>query len=132
VRYGCGRPPDSLVPSDDGQLGAVELGLALRHLYAAESAMANPQREPNLFLRPNKSDGTIEWPEIAIGYVTHLRIDLATTQLRAAASGGRDDELTTNPVADAVNSLALRLASLMTTVRWTCVDSGSGLKQDPG
>jgi phosphate:Na+ symporter len=103
----------------DGQLGAVELGLALRHLYTAESAMANPQREPNLFLRPNKSDGTIEWPEIANGYVTHLRIDLATAQLRAAAaSGGRDDELTTNPVADAVNSLALRLASLMTTVRW--------------
>jgi hypothetical protein len=103
----------------DGQLGAVELGLALRHLYTAESAMANPQRGSNLFLRPNKSDGTIEWPEIAIGYVTHLRIDLATTQLRAAAaSGGRDDELMTNPVADAVNSLALRLASLMTTVRW--------------
>lgn len=103
----------------DGQLGAVELGLALRHLYTAESAMANPQRGPNLFLRPNKSDDTIEWPEIAIGYVTHLRIDLATTQLRAAAaSGDRDDELMTNPVADAVNSLALRLASLMTTVRW--------------
>ncbi|SOE99533.1 hypothetical protein SAMN05446635_7555 [Burkholderia sp. OK233] len=103
----------------DGQLGAVELGLALRHLYTAESAMADPQRGSNLFLRPNKSDGTIEWPEMAIGYVTHLRIDLATTQLRAAApSGGRDDELTTNPVADAVNSLALRLASLMTTVRW--------------
>jgi phosphate:Na+ symporter len=93
------------------------LGLALRHLYAAESAMANPQREPTLFLRPNKSDGTIEWPEIAIGYVTHLRIDLATTQLRAA-SGARDDELTPNPVADAVNSLGVRLASLMTTVRW--------------
>jgi hypothetical protein len=103
----------------DGQLGAVELGLALRHLYTAESATANPQRGPNLFLRPNKSDDTIEWPEIAIGYVTHLRIDLATTQLRAAAaSGDRDDELMTNPVADAVNSLALRLASLMTTVRW--------------
>jgi hypothetical protein len=102
----------------DGQFGAIELGLALRDLYTAESAMANPQREPNLFLRPNKSDGTIEWPEIAIGYVTHLRIDLATAQLRAAAASGRDDELTTNPVADAVNSLALRLASLMTTVRW--------------
>ena len=103
----------------DGQLGAVELGLALRHLYTAESAMANPQHGPTLFLRPNKSDDTIEWPEIAIGYVTHLRIDLATTQLRAAAaSGDRDDELMTNPVADAVNSLALRLASLMTTVRW--------------
>ncbi|WP_133665050.1 hypothetical protein [Paraburkholderia sp. BL10I2N1] len=81
--------------------------------------MANPQREPNLFLKPNKSDGTTEWPEIAIGYVTHLRIDFATAQLRAAAaSGGRDDELTTSPVADAVNSLALRLGSLMTTVRW--------------
>jgi len=104
--------------TSDGRFGAVELGLALRHLYTAESAMANPRREPDLFLRPNKSDGTIEWPEIAIGYVTHLRIDLATTQLRAAASGGRDDESTTNPVADAVNSLGLRLASLMTTVRW--------------
>lgn len=105
--------------TSDGQLGAVELGLALRHLYTAESAMADPQRGPNLFLRPNKSDGTIECPEIATGYVTHLRIDLATAQLRAAAaSGGRDYELTTNSVADAVNSLALRLTSLMTTVRW--------------
>lgn len=103
----------------DGQFGAVELGLALRHLYTAESALADPQREPNLFLRPNKSDGAIECPEIAIGYVTHLRIDLAAAQLRTAtASGGRGDELTANPVADAVNSLTVRLTSLMTTVRW--------------
>lgn len=103
----------------DSQLGSVELGLALRHLYTAESVTADAQRGPKLFLRPNKSDGTIEWPEIAMGYVTHLRIDLATTQLRAAAANsGRNDELLTNPVADAVNSLAVRLSNLMTTVRW--------------
>ena len=105
--------------TSDGRFGAVELGLALRHLYTAESAMANPQREPDLFLRPNKSDGAIECPEIAVGYVTHLRIDLATAQLRSATTnGGRIDELTVNPVAEAVNSLAVRLTSLMTTVRW--------------
>lgn len=103
----------------DGQLGAVELGLALRHLYTAESAMADPLRDPDLFLMPNKSDGTLDWPEIATGYVTHLRIDLASTQLRVAGkSGDYDDDLQTNPVADAVNALGLKLAGLMITVRW--------------
>jgi phosphate:Na+ symporter len=98
----------------DGQLGAVELGLTLRNLYTAEDAPATPLREPDLFLMPNPSDGTIELPEIATGYVTHLRIDLASTQL----PGGHSDDLKMNPVADAISSLALKLGGLMVTVRW--------------
>ncbi len=103
----------------DGQLGAVELGLAMRHLYLAESAAADPARQPRLFLRPDASDGAIEWPSIATGYLTHLRIDFATTTLRgAAASNGQDGDATAKLVADAVNSLGLRLLNLRLTLRW--------------
>ncbi|MBN3786740.1 hypothetical protein [Burkholderia sp. Ac-20353] len=103
----------------DGQLGGVELGLAMRHLYLAESAAANPARQPSLFLRPDDSGDTVEWPNIATGYVTHLRIDFATTSLRgAAASDGDENPTTAKLVADAVNSLGLRLYNLRLTVRW--------------
>ncbi|MGU7775788.1 hypothetical protein ACV229_37265 [Burkholderia sp. MR1-5-21] len=103
----------------DGQLGAVELGLAMRHLYLAENAAADPARQPRLFLRPNQSDDAIEWPSIATGYVTHLRIDFAATALRgAAAAKDPDGDATAKLVADAVNSLGLRLVNLRLTVRW--------------
>lgn len=122
----CIRALSSAV--SDGQLGAVEVALALRHLYTTEttetteSPPTSSPLEPDLFLRPNMSDGTTDWPEIAIGYVTHLRIDLATTQLRDAGAGaGRDDQATWVPVAEAVNALGTRLASLMTTARWICI-----------
>ncbi|MBB2930222.1 hypothetical protein [Paraburkholderia silvatlantica] len=100
----------------EGQLGAVELGLAMRHIYTAESPAANPARQPRLFLRPNDSDDTIEWPNIATGFVTNLRIDFATASLRGtAASGG---EAAAKLVADAVNSLGPTLLNLRLTVRW--------------
>lgn len=103
----------------DGQLGAVELGLAMRHLYLDESAAADPARQPRLFLRPDASDDAAEWPNIATGYVTHLRIDFATTALRGAAVGqGPDGDVTAKLVADAVNSLGLRLLNLRLTLRW--------------
>ncbi|WP_207005019.1 hypothetical protein [Trinickia mobilis] len=101
----------------DGQLGAVELGLAMRHLYTSESPAANPARQPRLFLRPNESDDTIEWPNIATGYVTHLRIDFATASLRGSAASG-DQTVAANLVAEAVNSLGPRLLNLRLTVRW--------------
>ncbi|RKP43717.1 hypothetical protein [Trinickia fusca] len=107
--------------SADGQLGGVELGLVLRHLYTAENAPDNPARRARLFLRPDRSesDSTGEWPHIATGYVTHLRIDFATTELRGAvANGDEDAEGAMNPVADAVISLGAKLANLRLTVRW--------------
>ncbi|MGZ2745818.1 hypothetical protein [Burkholderia stagnalis] len=103
----------------DGQLGAVELGLAMRHLYLAESAATDPARQPRLFLRPGEGDDAIEWPSIATGYVTHLRIDFATTALRGpAASPGQDGDAMAKLVADAVNALGLRLLNLRLTLRW--------------
>ncbi|WP_322026702.1 hypothetical protein [Burkholderia sp. BCC1977] len=103
----------------DGQLGAVELGLTMRHLYLAEPATADPAQQPRLFLKPDDSDDTIEWPTIATGYVTGLRIDFATTSLRGTEpSGNQGSDGTTKLVADSMTSLGLKLASLNVTVRW--------------
>ncbi|MEM5314591.1 hypothetical protein [Paraburkholderia sp. JHI869] len=101
----------------EGQLGAVELGLAMRHLYTAEDPAANPAPQPQLYLRPNESEDTIEWPNIATGYVTHLRIDFATASLRGSAASG-DQTAAANLVADAVSSLGPTLLNLRLTVRW--------------
>ncbi|MEX3953706.1 hypothetical protein AB4Y40_39185 [Paraburkholderia sp. EG287B] len=101
----------------DGQLGAVELGLAMRHLYTSEDPAAEPARQPRLFLRPSESDDTIEWPNIATGYVTHLRIDFATASLRGSAASG-DPQGAAKVVAEAVSSLGPTLLNLRLTVRW--------------
>ncbi|HGL6718477.1 hypothetical protein NTJ56_25670 [Burkholderia contaminans] len=105
--------------SSDGQLGAVELGLTMRHLYLAERPTAAPVRQSRLFLKPDDSDDTIEWPTIATGYVTGLRIDFATTSLRGTEQGvDRENNGTTKVVADSMASLGLKLANLNVTVRW--------------
>lgn len=102
--------------SADGQLGAVELGLTMRHLYLAGRQSADPAQQSRLFLKPND---TAEWPTIATGYVTGLRIDFATTSLRGAErSGEQESDVTTKLVADSVVSLGLKLANLNVTVRW--------------
>ncbi|MEX3844977.1 hypothetical protein [Paraburkholderia sp. BR10882] len=101
----------------DGQLGAVELGLAMRHLYTSEDPAAEPSRQPRLFLRPNEGDDTIEWPNIATGYVTHLRIDFATASLRGSAASS-DPAGAAKVVAEAVSSLGPTLLNLRLTVRW--------------
>ena len=103
----------------DGQLDALELGLALRHLYTAEGGMVNAARQPHLFLRPQKSDSTIEWPEIATGYVTHLRMNLTMARLHDPGERrSEDNDATKNPVANAVNALAVSISKLQTTVKW--------------
>ncbi|KVC32828.1 hypothetical protein WS56_14275 [Burkholderia pseudomultivorans] len=106
--------------SADGQLGAVELGLAMRHLYLAERPTAAPgQQQSRLFLKPNDSEDTIEWPTIATGYVTGLRIEFAATSLRGTEqSGDPGSDVTTKLVADSVVSLGLKLANLNVTVKW--------------
>ncbi|WP_321910898.1 MULTISPECIES: hypothetical protein [unclassified Paraburkholderia] len=101
----------------EGQLGAVELGLTMRHIYTAESPAANPARQPRLFLRPSDSDDTIEWPSIATGFVTNLRIDFATASLRGSAASG-DEAVAAKLVADAVSSLGPTLLNLRLTLRW--------------
>ncbi|RQS23090.1 hypothetical protein DIE03_28880 [Burkholderia sp. Bp8992] len=102
--------------SADGQLGAVELGLTMRHLYLAGRPTADAAQQSRLFLKP---DDTIEWPTIATGYVTGLRIDFATTSLRGTErSGEQGTDATTKLVADSVVSLGLKLANLNVTVRW--------------
>jgi phosphate:Na+ symporter len=117
----CHIPPACLAvlakAISDGQLGAVELGLTMRNLYTSEGPSAEPARQPRLFLRPNESDDAIEWPNIATGYVTHLRIDFATVSLRGSATSG-DQEGGAKVVADAVNSLGPTLLNLRLTVRW--------------
>lgn len=101
----------------EGQLGAVELGLAMRHVYTAENPAANPARQPRLFLRPNESDDAIEWPNIATGFVTHLRIDFATASLHGSSTRG-DEAVAAKLVADAVSALGPTLLNLRLTVRW--------------
>jgi phosphate:Na+ symporter len=101
----------------DGQLGTVELGLALRHIYTAEGDRANAARQPHLFLRPNKSDSTIEWPEIATGFVTHLRMNL-TVAHGPDIRGSEDDDATKSPIANAVNALAVTIGKLSSTIKW--------------
>lgn len=104
--------------SSDGQLGAVELGLTMRHLYLAERPTAAPYGSPDFF-KPDDSDDTIEWPTIATGYVTGLRIDFATTSLRGTEQGvDRKDNDATKLVADSMVTLGLKLANLNVTVRW--------------
>jgi len=117
----CHIPPACLAvlakAISDGQLGAVELGLTLRYLYTSEDPAAEAIRQPRLFLRPNESDDTIGWPNIATGYVTHLRIDFATVPLGGFATKG-DQEGAAKVVAEAVSSLGPTLMNLRLTVRW--------------
>ncbi|MGO4159150.1 hypothetical protein [Cupriavidus sp. YAF13] len=90
----------------------------------SDQGMAALPGEACLFLRPGKSDITVESPEIASGYVVHLSLDLAKVSLRRLEEEQGSHEVPSlqepiNPTeADAIGVLVEKLGKLVASLKW--------------
>lgn len=111
-----------------GQLTSVRVGLALRGLYTTVHSYARISAGGDLFIRPNRSDNTIEIPDMASGYVHSLYLTTAKVDLRKPEPIEPEDTsfddaptppaIPVNPVANAVDLLSARVEKLRTTLKW--------------
>ncbi|WP_172222918.1 hypothetical protein [Caenimonas soli] len=109
-----------------GALQSLKLGLRLKDLYTTEHPMAPISGKANLFLRPNRSDNTIECPECATGYIMHLSMSLARVDMRPTEVKEDDEdqehmelrEVPLDPVAVAVAGLTASVGALRHTIKW--------------
>lgn len=109
-----------------GALQGVNLGLRLKDIYTLDHPMAPRSPRTHLFLRPSRSDNTIEWPECATGYIVSLvmslsRVDMRRTEVKDddyAEGCGEVREVPQDPVAVAVGALTASVAALRQTIAW--------------
>lgn len=109
-----------------GALQSVKLGLRLKDLYTTEHPMAPISGRANLFLRPNRGDNTIEWPQCATGYIIHLSMSLERVDMRPTEAKQDDDsrehmevrEVPPDPIAVAIGALTASVGGLRRTIKW--------------
>lgn len=81
----CEVSPDTLIAISSavssGRLRGMTVGLTLEGIYSDDD-WAPPSVKTDWFLRPNRSDDTIDFPELARGDITRLWLDLASVDLR--------------------------------------------------
>lgn len=109
---------------ESGRLTAVKVGLCLRNIYMSDQGMVALPGEACLFLRPGKSDNSVESPEIASGYVVHLSLDLSKVSLRRLEEeqGSHETPSLQEPInpaeADAIGVLVEKLGKLVASLKW--------------
>ena len=111
-----------------GWIDSMNVGLRLSQLYTTEHPWAPVSSRGHLFLRPNKLDNSIGFPEMASGVVWVMNFASTSRDLSKPAPpepvepDGFDEETQApapdNPVASAVAILALRVESLRGTLKW--------------
>jgi len=109
-----------------GTLKSLRLGLRLKDLYSTRHPFAPRAGKTHLFLRPRRSDNTIDWPQPANGHIFHLGMGLASVDMRPVEIKEGDDEhehlevrtVPPDPVAVALGALTERVAALRTTLKW--------------
>lgn len=110
---------------ESGKLEALSLGLQLTNVYSDDD-WAPPAMRTNWFLRPNRSDGTIDFPEMAHGDVrvlcfTHPEVILRPKAYPDEPDQGFDVEEAAVPTPDltvtALNTLARNIETLHGTLK---------------
>lgn len=109
-----------------GTLKSIKVGLRLKGLYSTDHPFAPISVRSHLFLRPRRSDSTIEWPQPAHGHIFQLSMGLSSVDMRPVGVKEDDPEqehmevraVPLDPVAVAVGALAERVAALRTTLKW--------------
>ena len=110
-----------------GQLTSVRVGLALRGLYSDEGDWAPVSARSNLFIRPNREDNDIGYPDRANGFVSSIMFTTTKADLRRPPEPEpvepTDDEPVTlpvpvDPVATAIAALAARVEATRSTIKW--------------
>jgi hypothetical protein len=113
-----------------GQLASMRVGMALRGLYTTENTYAPISIRGDLFIRPNKRDGTIEIPEMACGYVRSVFFSSTKAYLRklervVPVESPEDEsdkspppQVQADPVAAAIEALGAHVEKLRKTLKW--------------
>lgn len=123
---------DSLVASIRAeQIHDMQLGLVLRHLYTTDHPMAPPKSRGPLFLRPGLKDNTLDFPQLAKGFVSSIHFQSAPRELHVRAAEVvqlpepeiaplpyQEPEPAPAPVATSINALAARVDQLRGTLKW--------------
>lgn len=111
-----------------GQLTSVRMGLALRGLYSDEGDWAPVSARRNLFIRPNRKDNDIGYPDLADGFVSSLvftttKVDLRQPPEPEPVEPTDDFEPSlppapVDPVSAAIAALATRVEATRSTIKW--------------
>jgi phosphate:Na+ symporter len=105
-----------------GTVRRLNIGLTLEGIYSDDN-WAPPSVGTNWFLRPSRTDNTIEFPDMARGGITTLDIGLGQVDLRAAPDpeDGEDEEEERQPELDqraiALGALSRNVEQLQATVK---------------
>ncbi|MBG9389328.1 hypothetical protein [Caenimonas aquaedulcis] len=65
-----------------GRLRTVKLGVRMQDLYTTDHPLAPASSKSHLYLRPSRSGKSIEWPEMAYGYVIQFAMELSRVDMR--------------------------------------------------
>lgn len=111
-----------------GQLTSVRVGLALRGLYSDEGDWAPVSDRSNLFIRPNRKDNDIGYPDLANGFVSSIvftttKADLRQPPEQVPVEPTDDFEPSpppaqVDPVSTAIAALAARVEATRSTIKW--------------
>jgi hypothetical protein len=111
-----------------GRLASVSVGLSLYGLYSDEGDWAPVSSRSNLFIRPDRKDNDIMFPQLADGFVSSIMFATAKVDLRQPPvqdSEEQAEELSPSPitapenaVAAAIVSLAARIDATRSTMKW--------------
>lgn len=108
----------------NAQITSVRFGIKLKGLYTSGHPYAPAGLRDDLFIRPNAKDNTIEFPELATGYVWSMTFTSAKVDMRQFqpteddTARGEVASPPADPVATAMAALSVRVGELRTTVKW--------------
>ncbi|KQV60138.1 hypothetical protein ASC95_01275 [Pelomonas sp. Root1217] len=126
----CYLPPafiDSLIADvRSGQLYAVKLSLSLRGLYTSSHHWEPVSARGDLFIRPNREDNSLSFPDMARGYVRAIHFSSSPRDLRRpepadVVEPSSEEEFRVeepDPMATAITALAMRVDQLRSTIKW--------------
>lgn len=110
----------------NGQIDGMKLGLSLRGLYTTEHSWAPVSSCGDLFIRPNRTDNTIAFPDMATGHVRSIYFTSAPRDLRKPAPlepveqeyEGTPPAPALHPVVVAIAALGARVEQMRSTLKW--------------
>lgn len=109
------------------QLTGVRVAMALRGLYSNEGPWAPVSERADLFIRPNRADNTLQYPDVADGFITWINFGTTKADLRqpepepvaVAVEEPEHRPPPVDPVAAAVTALGANVEKLRGTMKWT-------------
>jgi len=112
----------------NGQFEDMKVSLALRGLYTSEHFLAPVSSLGDLFIRPNRKDNSLDFPDMAAGHVNSIYFNSAFRDLKKLESvepidpEDKDEDLplalAPDPVAVAISTLCIRVDQMRSTLKW--------------